>query len=119
MELKEFIKKVLVDITSAVKEATIEAHQIIEIYGSPENRHVEFDIAVSVEETTSKSGKAGVKVLQFVEAGGDINRDNKNSTVSRIKFGVWIDNMSADERSKLNTQLKGINKQNYHPLDVG
>lgn len=106
MELKEFIKKVLLDINGAVNDASDEAKRRIEIYGVPNNRHIEFDIAVSVEETSAKSGNAGVKVLSFAQAGGDVSIENKNSTVSRIKFGVYIDNVTREERERQKTQSK-------------
>lgn len=106
MELKEFIKKVLLEITGAVKDASNEARCRIEIYGTPNNRHIEFDIAVSVEETSAKSGNAGVKVLQFVQAGGDMSTENKNSTVSRIKFGVYVANVNCDEKGSQNLRSK-------------
>lgn len=92
MELKEFIEKVLVDINEAVNEAGNKTKRKIEIYGSPENRHIEFDIAVSIESGSTRTGKGGVKVLEVIEARGKASIENKNSIVSRIKFGVFVSN---------------------------
>jgi len=43
---------------------------------------------------------AGIRVLRFIEGGTDIGNENKNSTVSRIKFGVQIESMTKDEDIK-------------------
>ena len=72
---------------------------------------MEFDIAVSVEETGSKSGKAGIKVLQFAQAGGDLSKENKNSTVSRIQFGVHIDAMTKEEDARHRAEYRNQHNQ--------
>ena len=109
MELKDFVKKVLIDLDTAVKEAGRETEHGVSFSDSKEQRTVEFDIAVTTEETDAKSGKAGIKVLQFAEAGGDISKENKNSTVSRIIFGVHIDSITKRRVQEINNQL---NKEN-------
>lgn len=101
MELKDFVKKVLVDLDAAVSEARSETQRDVSFTNSKDQRTVEFDIAVSAEETNAKSGKAGVKVLQFAEGGGSMSKENKNSTVSRVKFGVRIDSMTKEEERAL------------------
>ena len=105
MELKDFVKKVLVDLDMAVKEAGQETEHGVSFSDSKEQRTVEFDIAVTTEETDAKSGKAGIKVLQFAEAGGDISKENKNSTVSRITFGVHIDSITKRKEQEINNQF--------------
>lgn len=102
MELKEFVKKALLDITNGVEEASKEACRKIEISETQKHRSVEFDVAVSAEETAGASGKAGVKVWAFVEASGNMNAETKNSTVSRIAFGVNIDCFTKEERANEN-----------------
>ncbi len=97
MELKDFVKKVLVDLDSAVSEARSEMQRDVRFTDGKDQRTVEFDIAVSVEETGSTEGKTSVRVLQFAEAGGSISKENKNSTVSRVKFGIRIDSMTKEE----------------------
>lgn len=97
MELKDFVKKVLVDLDAAVSEARSETQRDVSFTDGKDQRTVEFDIAVSAEETNAKSGKAGVKVLQFAEGGGSMSKENKNSTVSRVRFGVRIDSMTKEE----------------------
>ena len=91
MELKEFVKKSLLGIIQGVKESVDECGG--EIYISRDDksgRMVEFDIAVSVESINTTSGKAGIRVLEFVQASGNIGNETKDSTVSRIRFGVSL-----------------------------
>jgi len=89
MELKQFIKNVLSDIVNAAEETNNESKFDIHL-DSKDQRSVEFDIAVTVEDATSSSGKAGIKVFQFIEGGGDLSKELKNSSISRIKFGMYI-----------------------------
>jgi len=100
MDLKEFIKSVLVDINAGVDEARVLTSREIMFTNSKDKRTVEFDIAVTVEETDAKSGKAGVRVLQLVEGGGEISKSAKNSTISRISFGLNIDSWTKEEQEK-------------------
>ena len=101
MELKDFVKKVLVDLDGAVSEARGEMQRDVRFSDGKDQRTVEFDIAVSAEETGVADGKTGVRVLQFVEAGGSMSKENKNSTVSRVKFGIRIDSMTREEGREL------------------
>lgn len=101
MELKEFVKKVLVDLDGAVSEARGEMQRDVHFSDGKDQRTVEFDIAVSAEEVDAAEGKTGVKVLQFVEAGGSMSKENKNSTVSRVKFGLRIASMTKEEERAL------------------
>ncbi len=103
MEFKDFVKKVLVDLDGAVSEARSEMKRDVHFTDGKDKRTVEFDIAVSAEENNVKSGEAGVKVLPFVEGGGNISKENKNATVSRIRFGVDIPSWTKEERSPYGT----------------
>jgi len=111
MNLQEFVKNVLVSIDKAVGEARNETQRDIKFSDTKDQRTVEFDIAVSVEETDAKSGKAGIRVLQFAEGGGDISKENKNSTVSRIKFGVHIDPMTKEEEARQRAMIESLNRR--------
>jgi hypothetical protein len=51
---------------------------------------VEFDVAITVESTTEKSGGAGVKIFSVVEVGGGGSDAERSSNVSRIKFSVPV-----------------------------
>ncbi len=101
MELKDFVKKVLVDLDVAVSEARGEMQREVRFTDGKDQRTVEFDIAVSAEEINAAEGKTGVRVLQFAEAGGSMSKENKNSTVSRVKFGIRIDSMTKEEERAL------------------
>ncbi len=97
MELKEFVKSVLKDIVDAVEETREESSRDMRLDASKNDRTVEFDIAVTVEDGTSGKGSAGIKVFQVMSGGGEISKELKNSSVSRIKFGVHIDAWTKDE----------------------
>ncbi len=109
MNLKDFVKNVLVDINSAVDEARGTTTREITFSEKDNARTVEFDIAVSAEETDQKSGKAGIKVLQFAEAGGNLSQESKNSTVSRIVFGLRISPSTKAEQATTRAAIKAQN----------
>jgi hypothetical protein len=111
MNIHEFVKDVLVDLDKAVEEARQQTQRNISFSHTTDRRSVEFDIAVTVEETDARSGKAGIKVLELVQAGGDSLKENKNSTVSRIQFGVHIDPMTRDEQSVHDSALRIAQEQ--------
>lgn len=113
MELKDFVKKVLTDLVDAVEEAREASSRDMHLTSNQETRTVEFDIAISVEESLGASGKAGIRVLTFAEAGGDIKKENKNSTVSRVQFGIHIDTLTKDEESRQQAEIARLNSQSY------
>jgi len=100
MELKEFIEAALTDIVGAVEKASKDSCRNITLASNNERRTVEFDVAVSTETKGTASGKAGIKVLSFIETGGDIQHESKNSTVSRISFGVSVDVWTKEEQAE-------------------
>lgn len=91
MDLENFVKTTIVSILNATKKSGEELNLENEIFvgTKADKRCIEFDIAVSVEESKSKEGNAKIKVLEFVEGGGLFGKKVKNSTVSRIRFGVY------------------------------
>lgn len=104
MELKEFVKKVITDLVEAVEDVRATSSRDMHLSRNEQSRTVEFDIAVSVEETSGKSGKAGVRVLEFIQAGGDIAEQSKNSTVSRVKFGIDVNSMTKESEARMYRQ---------------
>lgn len=104
MELKEFVKSVLIDVVDAVEEVRRESSRDMHLDSAKEGRTVDFDIAVTVEDTTAGSGKAGIKVFQLIEGGGEISKAAKNATVSRIKFGVHVDRWNKQENAQFDAQ---------------
>lgn len=97
MNLKEFVQTALSEITSAVVDSSKSSNRTIYVTDSKDNRCVEFDVAVSVEESSETGGKAGIKVLGFLDGGAEITKNSKKSEVSRICFGVHIDRFDNNE----------------------
>jgi|SRR3989338_431987 len=104
MELKEFIKEVLKDLTEAVEESRTSSMRDMHLDNLKDQRTVEFDVAVTAEDVTSATGKAGIKVFSLIEGGGEAAKEVKNSTVSRIKFGVYIDRWTKQENAGFRAQ---------------
>ncbi len=97
MDLKTFIKKSIVDITSGVVASnnTPNSSYMVRLQDSSEGYNIEFDIAVIVKETDNNSKDknigAQISVLSMgLKAGikSDKDHSNENSTVTRIKFKV-------------------------------
>ena len=59
MELKEFVKNVLKDLVEAVEETRVNSNRDMHLGSGKENRTVEFDIAVTVEDATASSDILG------------------------------------------------------------
>lgn len=104
MELKEFIKTAISDITEAVAELQAELNNgaIInpalnsETQGAVDTtqgirmlERINFDIAVSTTSDTKKEGgaKAGISVLSAKIAAG---KEEKSENISRISFSVPV-----------------------------
>ncbi|MEK7463556.1 MAG: hypothetical protein AAB610_00320 [Patescibacteria group bacterium] len=92
MELKEFIKKSLLDIRTGIREGNKEI--IKELGGEGPftlgdmKSKIDFDIAVSVEENISGKVGGGIKIVA-VNIGSNIEGNSKSSNVSRIKFSIF------------------------------
>lgn len=107
MELKEFVKKVIIDLDEAVTEANNETKREIRFKGVKEQRTaLEFDVAVTVESSSSGKGGGEIKVWGIGEAGGKISSEQKNSTVSRVSFGVDISGHTKKEKQEQNTRTQ-------------
>lgn len=114
MELKDFIKQTILEISTAVQEANEEAEKNgINIMVNPKNifgntngersytlknkdesdiRYIEeisFDVAVTTEGEKNGNLKGGIKIATFDIGGGGSLRD-KNSTISRISFMIPV-----------------------------
>lgn len=100
MDLSKFVEQVLVELNSAVDSARAKTSRDIHFTDTDSSRTVEFDIAVSAEDKSEASGKAGVRVLKFVEGGGNISKGTVNTTVSRVKFGINISHMTKTEQAE-------------------
>ena len=111
MELKQFVTSVLKDVVDAVEETRRESSRDMYLKSSKDERTVEFDIAVMVEDAISSNGKAGIKVFQIVEGGAGVSKELKNSSVSRIKFGVYIDRLTKEEDARQKAEWERANNQ--------
>lgn len=93
MELKDFIKQTIIQITDGLREG----HQYIEEngYGKGVNdakgKEISFDVAVTSneEETTGIGGK--ISVANILNVGGKGENISKASNVSRIQFKMYLD----------------------------
>lgn len=109
MNLKDFVKKVVTDLDGAVNEARTEMERDISFTTDKNNQSIKFDIAVSVDETKSKSGKAGVRVLEFAEAGANLENQQRNSTISRVSFGLYIAERTKQEQQRDSAEIRQRN----------
>jgi hypothetical protein len=106
MELKDFVKKVILDLDTAVSEVNEESAREVRLRGVKEHRTaVEFDVAITVESTNNGSAGGGIKVLGIIEANGSAETQLKNSTVSRVSFGIDISERTKLEKAVANTAL--------------
>lgn len=115
MELKDFVKKVIVDLDQAVSEANIATNREVRFKGVKEQRTaVEFDIAVTVESSDSNGIGGGIKVWGIAEAGAKGVVESRNSSVSRVSFGIDIGEYTKEERAEHTRMINQVNRpQNY------
>lgn len=93
MELREFINQAINDIVLAVDSSSEAASREICLDDQKNDRSIEFDIAVTVE---NNLGGGHIKVLSFLEVGAESG--SKNTTVTRIKFGVNVSKRTKEEQ---------------------
>lgn len=109
MELKEFVKKVIIDLDRAVSEANNETERVIRFKGVKEQRTaVEFDVAVTVESTDSGKGGGEIKVWGIGQIGVGGSTELKNSTVSRVSFGIDIAEYTKKEEQETSNKMNKI-----------
>ncbi len=108
MELKDFIKKALSEIIEAVDEVSESGPREVHIRSNENHRDIEFDIAVTATSTTTGEAGGGIRVMQFIEAGGSKTNEVTNMTVSRIGFGV---NVSMDKKGESSVGV--VRRPNY------
>ncbi len=85
MEVKEFVKTILKDVTEAVEESTKESetHEF-STYEGGEDKKIKFDLAVVLEQ--SGEGKIGANVFKIMS--GKLQGKLSEQVVNRIKFSV-------------------------------
>ena len=113
MELKEFVKKVIIDLDQALTEANNETKREVRFKGVKEHRTaLEFDVAVTVESTDSTKAGGEIKVWGIAQVGGSGSAELKNSTVSRVNFGVDIGERTKEENAIEDTRRQQIYNSN-------
>lgn len=91
MDLKSFLEKAITDILDGIKAANKNSDYPIGLVRKIEDsKAIDFDIAVSAEDSQGENAGAGIKVLSFLDLGGGLESQQKNSSVSRIKFSVMV-----------------------------
>ncbi len=92
MELKEFIEKSIMDVTSALHNSSqqmIDAKTGKGISDAFEIK-VSFDIAVTVFESMGQEGSGKISIAAIAGLGGTIKSGNEKQEVSRITFEVPV-----------------------------
>ena len=113
MELKDFVKQTLIEISQGVSEAQAEADNslINPRIKTPDNRvtgvllaedgagrgvkggrildYVEFDVAVTIDKNTKTNGKISV-LFGAVNLSSQGASENKDASTSRVKFKVPV-----------------------------
>ena len=111
MDISEFIKEAIREISEGVYQASIDCSQSGVIvnptitcgengdYFIPRKpssvamqrrvQKIDFDIAVEATETEQSNGQAGVSI-KVVSGGGSYSKESKNTTVSRICFSIPV-----------------------------
>jgi hypothetical protein len=106
MNLDEFVKEVLIQIVSGVKKAQdsdggayivpaadggheYAKHSRVSSNSRIKSTVVDFDIALTVEDSSGRSGTGGLKVFGF-NADVQSALSSKDTTVSRIQFAIPI-----------------------------
>ncbi len=84
MEVKEFVKTILKEVTEAVEESTNESktHSFSTYEG--EDKKISFDLAVVLEQ--SGEGKVGAGIFKVIS--GKLQGKLSEQVVNRIKFSV-------------------------------
>lgn len=110
MEIKDFIKETLSQITEGIVEANKEmindgafvaSTNLREANGLPKSgtyakrdntmqvvREVEFDISIAVTDSTQSGGKGSLHVVSLIRADGGIDNNYSSSSTQRIKFSL-------------------------------
>lgn len=107
MELEEFVKTVLIQVLTGVREAQKDSAVGAFVVSGKDGGHelpknsrvsssarlkstiIDFDVAISVESSDKMHGNGGLKVMGI---GGSIDGEvaSKDTRVSRIQFGIPV-----------------------------
>jgi len=98
MNLKTFVGSVLRDIVSGVKEANAALDSnapsfVLEppnqnVVAGSEPDCIDFDVAVTVSESSTAKGGGELKVLGIISGGGGAEKVTSAESISRVRFRV-------------------------------
>lgn len=119
MKINEFVANVLKDIDSGIKEA--EGHASRDY--SVNSNGVSFDIAVTVQNSTSSEaeGQAKAGFVQVLGAGVGAKLENKkeNSEASRIQFTIHVPTQTKEEEAEHIRRIQQANESQRDRYGLG
>jgi hypothetical protein len=119
MDIKEFVSDTLKQIIDGVVDAQQYAktkRAVVAPYHDYQ-KNIGFDIAVTVDESKQKEGKAGITVWS-VGGGVSGKTESSSSTVSRIKFEIPIELPQGSEMPPIPREERGAAYNDYDPLKL-
>jgi len=112
MELKEFIKTTLRELSQAIDESGVEldkriaiTNTVLRTKGHGDYGLVDFDLALDVKEINKSGGGGGIKI-SVVKAELSKGNEMASSATSRIKFTLDADFNSTNAQEKAKRALK-------------
>jgi len=88
MKLEEFISVAILEISEGINKANTSGRKVgLYSPGKSDQRHIEFDIAVTV--TKSAGGSISLSI-PFLPINGKMSDEKIVATTNRVKFGVRI-----------------------------
>lgn len=95
MELKEFIKNVLNDVTNAVTESNNKDYDFN--INTNSSNGIDFDLAVLLKRSADGKIGAEISVFDILDAGAKINGSISKEDINRIKFRI-VPNKNGESR---------------------
>lgn len=136
MELKEFVKETLLQITKGVKESQDDILELggfvnpsIRIGKSSGDSHVsslsdgqniytvDFDIAISIAENTGTKADGKLSVASIFSAGASTSSSEANKTLSKISFKIPLA-LPVDSTSRKNLLLEDAEKDKLKRINA-
>lgn len=92
MELREFVKETIIQITDGVREGHkyIKENNYGEGISDNKYSNIEFDVAVGTIEEENKGKGGKISVASMVSVGGDTANTNRIENQSRIQFKLGL-----------------------------
>ncbi|HPO57196.1 MAG TPA: hypothetical protein PKY46_14455 [Ignavibacteriaceae bacterium] len=92
MDLKEFVKESILQLSEGVREAQKEINEKKLGEGISDNYYkvIKYDIAVSTTETDKKGLGGKITVANLISVGGEGEKSNLASNYSRIQFELSV-----------------------------